>query len=303
MTNQNRHSISPLTLGTAALGLRYGLANPRRVPSGDEVAEILDGAWRAGIHCFDTAPAYGLAEERIGQWRTRTGNPVTIATKLPSLRDVPDREVGGAIEAALAASLAKLEADQVAYYLVHDATDWLRATVREMLLELRADSRILACGVSAYSPNEISAVLAAGGVDAVQVPVNLFNQGFAESGTLRECGKARVTVFARSLFLQGLIFRKPNTLNGFFSPFAKPVAALQNLAKEEGLGLAELAVRHARGIVGIDSMVVGIHNISQLAKLVEASKAPALNPDLRARINEISYGLPSALTDPRGWPN
>lgn len=303
MTDPSRSHVGPLTLGTAAMGQRYGVANPRRVPDDNAVAAILDAAWEAGIACLDTAPAYGLAEERIGRWRARTGNPVAVVTKLPSLREVSDDDAAAAVGAALEASLARLGDDRVAYYLVHDAADWLRPRVRERLLELRAEGRIGACGVSAYVPGEIAAALAAGGVDAVQVPVNLFDRSFAESGMLRECGAAGVTVFARSLFLQGLIFREPATLTGFFAPFAEPIAALRRLAKGADHGHAALALRRVREIAGIDSLVVGIYDARQLAELVEAIEAPALDPDLCARVDEIASRLPSALVDPRGWPS
>ena len=51
-----------------ASGLVYGTVPS--VAQGDCVRafEDLDRAWEAGFRTFDTAPAYGMAEETFGKW-------------------------------------------------------------------------------------------------------------------------------------------------------------------------------------------------------------------------------------------
>ena len=56
-----------LSLGTAQLGLKYGIANRVGMLSTRQAFEILDAAWRNDIHALDTAPSYGKSEERIGK--------------------------------------------------------------------------------------------------------------------------------------------------------------------------------------------------------------------------------------------
>lgn len=57
-----------LSLGTAQLGLHYGIANYHGPLTDVEAWRLLDAAWGCGIRHLDTAPIYGKAEERINQW-------------------------------------------------------------------------------------------------------------------------------------------------------------------------------------------------------------------------------------------
>lgn len=60
--------VSPLGLGTVALGRAEGLKYPRpvRIPTDEDALELLSRARAVGVNLIDTAPAYGLAEERLG---------------------------------------------------------------------------------------------------------------------------------------------------------------------------------------------------------------------------------------------
>ncbi len=62
-------SISPLGLGTTKFGRNEGVKYPSRFDLPDEnvLASLLSIAKDAGINLIDTAPAYGLAEERLGR--------------------------------------------------------------------------------------------------------------------------------------------------------------------------------------------------------------------------------------------
>ncbi|HRQ72564.1 MAG TPA: aldo/keto reductase [Phycisphaerales bacterium] len=60
--------VSPLGLGTVALGRAEGLKYPKpvRIPSDEEASALLRRARELGVNLIDTAPAYGLSEERLG---------------------------------------------------------------------------------------------------------------------------------------------------------------------------------------------------------------------------------------------
>lgn len=59
---------SRLVLGTAQLGMKYGIANTSGAPAKDEAFAILDAALEGGINTFDTAAAYGESEGVLGAW-------------------------------------------------------------------------------------------------------------------------------------------------------------------------------------------------------------------------------------------
>src|SRR4051812_1449779 len=64
-------NVSPLGLGTVKFGRNQGVKYPGgegfSLPLDREIEEILDLALEGGINLIDTAPAYGVAEERLGK--------------------------------------------------------------------------------------------------------------------------------------------------------------------------------------------------------------------------------------------
>ena len=75
--------LNKLALGTVQFGLDYGINNPNGKPTREKSLEMLDYAWQKGIRVFDTAYAYGDAEEILGEFtKTRElGNKIKIITR------------------------------------------------------------------------------------------------------------------------------------------------------------------------------------------------------------------------------
>ena len=57
-----------LIFGTAALGSAYGVSNGLNAILEQDAAKVLRFSQEIGINAFDTAPAYGKAEEYIGKY-------------------------------------------------------------------------------------------------------------------------------------------------------------------------------------------------------------------------------------------
>ena len=72
-----------LVLGTAQLGLNYGIANKTGKPDLATVRDIVLEAWEGDIRYFDTAQAYGESECVLGKVLSDLGigNKAHIITK------------------------------------------------------------------------------------------------------------------------------------------------------------------------------------------------------------------------------
>ncbi|MGZ8313024.1 MAG: aldo/keto reductase, partial [Allosphingosinicella sp.] len=113
-----------LGLGTAQLGLDYGITNAvGRVPEG-EAAAMLRIATNAGLDTLDTAYLYGNSERVIG--RAGTPHALRIVTKTPKFDDTADdAAAAGRLRSALEESLDRLGRGRVDALLAHDADDLL----------------------------------------------------------------------------------------------------------------------------------------------------------------------------------
>ena len=102
-----------LALGTAQLGLDYGINNPRGKVPAPEAISILAAASRGGIDTLDTARAYGESEGVIVAFLRSGAGSFRVATKVKgsSAREARD---------SLAASLAALGSSSVYACLIHD---------------------------------------------------------------------------------------------------------------------------------------------------------------------------------------
>lgn len=56
-----------LVLGTARLGMPYGVANLAGQPDAETVTSIVSSVWSCGVRFFDTAQTYGTSEAMLGR--------------------------------------------------------------------------------------------------------------------------------------------------------------------------------------------------------------------------------------------
>jgi aryl-alcohol dehydrogenase-like predicted oxidoreductase len=76
--------VSPLGLGTVKLGRNSGVKYPKAfdLPDDAQVATLLSTARDCGINLIDTAPAYGISEQRLGQLLPGSRSDWVICTKV-----------------------------------------------------------------------------------------------------------------------------------------------------------------------------------------------------------------------------
>lgn len=65
----NEYDLSRLMLGTAQLGMAYGVANTAGRPDFRQAVRLIAAAADGGVNCFDTAAAYGDSEVILGRTR------------------------------------------------------------------------------------------------------------------------------------------------------------------------------------------------------------------------------------------
>lgn len=289
-----------LALGTAQLGMPYGIANRRGRLSAEEVTAILDRAVRGGIRCFDTAAAYGDAERLIGDYlRVRSlERQVKVVTKL-TVGNTCDRVT---LRAAVAASRARL-GGVPGTVLLHDPgslAQW-EGPVGETLRVCRAEGIVGAIGVSVYHPEQFAAALALDGLEVIQAPASVFDRRLEQAGLLERAYERGVRVMLRSVFLQGLLLLGPGRHPAGLGFAAPRLRRWQELCARRAVDPATVALRFVLQRAGPASVVVGCESESQLRQLLDAAGAPDLPAEVVAELECLATS-DRGLLDPTRWP-
>ncbi len=304
--------VSPaeLVMGSVQLGLPYGAANRTGKPSRAMALRLVRRASDAGIEAFDTARAHGDAEERLGE--ALKGRKTRTITKLSPLSDLAQsaspQTVREAVDASIAQSLAALRTTSLDCLLLHRAAHMhaFDGAILRRLREHAAEGRVAAVGVSVQSPEEAFAALVEPDIKHIQLPFNLFDWRWDDSGIADAFRRRKhITVHARSIFFQGLLAAGDATIwpniEGVDAPAL--VAWLENCAKDfHRESVADLALAFVRGQDWIDGAVIGMETEIQLETNLKLSARPPLSADDCKAIEAMRPRVPLQLLYPAQWP-
>ena len=227
------------------------------------------------------------------------GHRPYLVTKVGKMTD--DLSCSNVIQANLTQSMTELNVDFLDGLMMHSAADLFRPGVIDCLNQLIADGKIGGFGISAYHSEDVDQALDAPGLAMIQAPFNLFDRRMETSGAIARCKATGVTVFARSLFLQGLFFLDPETLPEHLAEAAEPLRQLRTLAHEIGRTVAEVALVAIRDTPGISSMVVGAERAEQIREILSSSSAAPLTEKVRDTVFHIGAHLPEHIYHPGLW--
>lgn len=249
----------------------------------DSIA-AMRAAFDAGVTTFDTAEDYGNghSERVLGQALGHCRDRVVIATKV-SWNHLRRAQIIEACER----SLRHLGTDYIDLYQIH----WPAGTFGSepvplaesmgALVELRAQGKIRAIGVSNFDLAQLEEACRLGPVDSLQPPYSLFWR-VIEADLLPYCERAGIAVLAYSPLAQGLLTgrfraghvfaagdnRADNKLfqGDSFRRALDAVEALRPLAARRGISVAQLALAWvaahptAAAIAGVRSPAQAVEN-------------------------------------------
>ncbi|NJD05696.1 MAG: aldo/keto reductase [Methylococcaceae bacterium] len=293
-------TLTRLVLGSVALGLPYGIAShgeTRQVAADAEVKAVIDHALGAGISVFDTAPSYGMAEQRLGQLLPPRG--IAVWSKLSNLPT--DGDLGERAKRSLAESLARLNRDHVDCLQWHNWTAQLAASRQFLAVweSLRDDPRVGHLGASTYGVEDALTAVRSGLFDQIQIEWNLLNQSVLDA-VAGEAADRGVQLALRSVFLQGVLTAKGESLPPALAGLAAPRRRAKRMAVAWGLSLNALALRAALDHPARPLVLIGPDRQSQLREILDHAGLPPLPTNAFEELRGLDLaGAPE--TDPRTW--
>jgi aryl-alcohol dehydrogenase-like predicted oxidoreductase len=267
--------VERLVLGTVQFGLPYGIANRsgQSVPI-PTVKKILQYAFAKGVGLIDTAYAYGESEKVLGEVLVdEEFAAFKVITKTLSFfaAETINALAISQVEAAFTESLARLKKTQVYGLMVHHADDLLKPggeKLYQMLMQWKALGKVQKIGCSFYSPRQLEQVLERYSMDMVQVPINLFDQRFLQNNLLLELQKNKTEIYARSLFLQGLLLTEPDAVPQAMA-YVKPLLTkLKAFCQQKNISVLRFALSFAQALQDV-YYVMGFQKLEEFQEVID----------------------------------
>lgn len=294
-----------LVLGTAQLGLNYGIANKTGKPVESEAFKIMKFAVENGISYLDTAHSYGDSEITIGKFLNSYKaykNKLNIITKMPPLkRKKVNEEI---INNYFLESLRRLGQESIYCYMIHDFSDIENNCdeIGKVFLKLKENNYIKKIGVSIYDQFQLEFLFKYFDFDLIQLPISIFDQRFITDKFLQGLKRKNIEIHARSIFLQGLLFFEENNLPPKMNKFKDFISRLNEISIKYNLSKEGIALLFVDTINEIDKIVIGVEKISQLQRNVKIlSKSESFNK-IKTIINFEDFFIKDKnIIDSRRW--
>ena len=149
-------------------------------------------------------------------------------------------------------------------------------------------------GISIYSYENILKLYKLIKFDVIQAPINIFDNRCDKFGKF--ILNNNIEVHARSVFLQGLFFLHHESLKGKkMEVIKKPLLKLRNYQRKSGYNMYDIALSHVFRKNYVKKIIVGVHNISQLKKIMNFKYINKMRKICRLSNNDVT------LIDPRLW--
>ena len=304
----HQYQVSQLALGTIQLGMDYGIANTTGAPAKEDAFSILALARKSGIHTFDTARTYGQAEKILGDYFAQfpsNGDLIISKFKYDWTPGIHLDTAWKATRESVTRSLKELNVRQIPLVLYHkgpqEPVEEVLRIVPALIDRLKEEGLIAHGGISLNYSEEAKTLAGHPSFEAIQIPLNIFDQKVINDGTLERLHKAGKLIFVRSVFLQGLFFRDPLELTGVLREAIPYLEKLHSLAQDYHLQIPELAFAFIRDLKEADSLVVGAENVSQVRSNLTLLNSAVLPESLRTELKNLALDIPKPVITPGMW--
>lgn len=289
--------ISQMVLGTAQLGMNYGIANKTGQTDECEAIAILSSALDQGINMIDTAQGYGNSELVIGKWlasNTPARNHVQVISKLNLSNEelntkqfqervmVSTKNIGGSLWGMMLHSEELLnELDKI--------QDQVYLCKKEGLFNY--------FGVSIYTVEAAKKAIEMEDIDFIQVPSNAWDSRMVKEGVFDLAEKRDKLCFIRSVFLQGLLLMPASEAKKKLPASYEVAKEWESYATEKKSSKTQLAFEYVSQFER--PLVVGVDNVMQLKNNMDTFISNRYNTIHKENFSPDK--MPEIVVSPQLW--
>lgn len=283
-------------LGTAQLGLNYGITNDDKKVNSESLSKIINLARGSNIKYIDTAISYGDSEIKLGKNKI---DDFYLISKLPKI-PVEKENVGIWINDQVDESLKRLGVETLYALLLHDTSqlfdEFIGDEIDKALNKLKEQGKIKKFGVSAYDPKELQNILKIFSPEIVQLPMNVFDNRFQDHDCLKIMKDKNIEIHSRSAFLQGLLLLNKENLPNQFKKWKSLFEKWQKWLEYNNISAIEACLGHCLSFKEVDCVVVGVDSFMHFNEVIElANRKAKVNYPLDFSSKDID------LINPLNW--
>ena len=282
--------VKKMSIGTAQFGLAYGITNQIGAMQIEECAAIISTARDAGINKIDTAPGYGDAEKKLGEIGL---NGFLVNSKLPKLEhEETEKDILNIIEK----SLKNLNISQLDSLILHYPWDLRSEKKKDLILAIKTAKNLgyfRSLGASIYLTSEAVEFNEILDFDLIQAPVNVLDTRFLQKGVFEHLKSSRISLQARSIFLQGLLLDRSRS--GYKNISVHLTKELENWfawLDDNTYDAKSVILSSLLNDERIESIVFGVTSHIELKEILSFT-------DQQFSLPRIDVDYP--LLDPRNW--
>ncbi len=284
-----------IVIGTANFNQNYGLINSK-IKNYYEVKKILNYCRKKNIKYLDTSFSYNLSKKFINSLNFKNLNIIT-KIKLPKKNKKKFIED---LEKKLMRELKFYKANKFYALLLHNSKDLKSKYGNELLkkiLHLKKIGLVNKLGVSIYETNELNLIFRKFTPNIIQLPINIIDRRFLEKKIILKLRKMKIQIQARSIFLQGILTKNPETLKSLKKNkgLYEIISSLYNWCIKKNLNLKEACLLFIKEQKSINFLTIGVESLEELKQNL-SSLSKNKNFDLSRFASENKK-----IIDPRKW--
>jgi aryl-alcohol dehydrogenase-like predicted oxidoreductase/RimJ/RimL family protein N-acetyltransferase len=286
-------NLNKFSLGTAQFGSNYGINNKTGKIKLSEIKRIIECIENLGISNIDTAIAYGEAEKILGKIGVKN---FKITSKIPYISSLEIKN----IEKIIKRSLKNLRIKSLYSLLIHDSKNINKNFDKLVLIlkKIKSKGLIKNLGVSISNFEDLKKVLKNKNIDIIQVPFNMMDQRINERSLINMIQKNNVKIHIRSIFLQGLLFKKYQEIKKMFSKNINYVKKFSKILKLKNIEKLRLFVNFVYLNKLSDQIILGVDNCRQLQKIARIKRLERINfPKIPLNFQKKN----ESLINPHNW--
>lgn len=260
-----------IALGTAQFGLNYGVSNTTGMIGSCNVSQILKTALSSGIKTIDTALGYGIAETVLSH-NDLSNFDIITKSSICNEKGITDSD---RVLIDIKGSIERLKVEKLSGFLLHRVnvlSSELAPNIFKSMQHAKEIGLVDKIGYSVYHPENLDEHFFKFTPDIVQLPANVFDQRFKNTGWLDKLVDADVEIHIRSIFLQGLLLMQDTEIPPYFDPWRPLLNRWRNYWQTSFSSPIEACLIPFYELPSDYSLVFGVQSSEQLSEIISALK-------------------------------